>query len=214
MKTKGSGKSDQPAGSSRLERSVLVITASWKCRRLPGKVWKVEASWENKDKRWVLSGWNLIAWLPCFPVEAAGGGWGTLCPLVGLGCSFPVCWLLSWVFSSHSYAAQFWSQRPSRAGLGETLGGAPDRTVPQGAIWRSVYGRTEGFSHNPPSRGLCHKEGPPDLGLWDQGEFSFLACFPQSYLCPGITHSHSIACLSFQKWGRSSGKTRVFINSL
>ena len=28
-------------------------------------------------------------------VEAAGGGWGTLCPLVGLGCSFPVCWLLS-----------------------------------------------------------------------------------------------------------------------
>ena len=28
MKTKDSGKSDQPAGSSRLERSVLVITAS------------------------------------------------------------------------------------------------------------------------------------------------------------------------------------------
>lgn len=37
--------------------------------------------------------------------------------MVGLSCSFPVCWLLSRLFLLHSYAAQFWSRR-GPAGLG------------------------------------------------------------------------------------------------
>lgn len=126
MKTKGSGKSDPSVGSKRLECSVLVITASWKCHQRPGKVWKVDASWENKDKWYILWGWNLVSQLPYFPVGATGWRREILCPLVGLDRSFPVSWLLSL-----SWSSQLWSQRPSRAGLGGKLGGAPDSAVPQ-----------------------------------------------------------------------------------
>lgn len=98
MKTKGSGKSDQPAGSSRLERSVLVITASWKCRRLPGKVWKVEASWENKDNDMYF---EAGSWYPAslFSQGSYRVRMGYPLPHGGVTWFFLFPWLLSQGFS-------------------------------------------------------------------------------------------------------------------
>ena len=59
---------------------------------------------------------------------------GNPLPLGGFRLVFPSLLAAFLSFLLLLKAALFWSQRPNRAGLGEKLGHAPDRAVPQGAI--------------------------------------------------------------------------------
>lgn len=60
---------------------------------------------------------------------------GNSLPLGGFRAVFPsLLAAFPRVFSSHSQAAQLWSQRPRRADWGEKLGGASARAVPQGVL--------------------------------------------------------------------------------
>lgn len=204
--------------ASRLQQARTLCPCYYCFMKMPPASWQgLEGRGFLRKQGQVMCTVRLESGFPVSPFssEATAWGWGTLCPLVGLGQSF----LLSWLLSQEFFPPTHKQHSSSLRGL-ERLTGEKSWAVPQTELlpkeWSEGQRRggkrpSANYSH---SRGLCHKEVTPGLGRRDRECSHSSPCFPLSYSCPSTTHALRIAHLSFQNWGRSSGKISVFINSL